>query len=74
MTALVEYIKELERCRQTDKQERSVQQFLEGQESKENGLAGILDNLNKRRNENILYYSGGLRAIMSMCTDGMINN
>lgn len=71
---LVDYIKEMERCRKTDKQEKSVQQFLEGQESKEKGLAGILDNLNKRQNENVLYYSGGLRAIMSMCTDGMIYN
>lgn len=72
LCTLVEYIKEMERCRQTDKQEKSVQQFLDGQESKENGLVGILDNLNKRKDENVLYYSGGLRAIMSMCSDGMI--
>jgi hypothetical protein len=66
------YVKEMERCRQTEKQEKSVEQFLNGQGSEQNGLVDILENLNKRQNENVLYYSGGLRALMSVCNDGIL--
>lgn len=64
-----DYIKEMERCRQTDNQEKSVSLFLQDQNNNtpETDLIGIIENLNKKTDENLLYYSGGLRALVTVC-------
>ena len=38
----------------------------------DNSLAGILDNINKKTDEHVLYYSGGLRALGQLLTDSKL--
>ncbi len=63
-----DYLKELERCRNTEIQIKSVEEFLKSGES--NDVVGIMDELNKIKNNNLLYYSGGLRALGKCVKDG----
>lgn len=58
----------MERCRLTNSQEKSVETFLK-ETPAENGLIGILENINKKSDEHVLYYSGGLRALGQLLTD-----
>jgi len=66
------YVKELERCRQTDSQEKSVEEFLKG--GGKNGVVEILEEINKVPIENLLYYSGGLRALARAVKDGGVES
>ena len=63
-----EYIKEVERCRNTDNQEKSTKAFLENQKEP-NNIENILNKINKTE-QPVIYYAGGLRSLSLILTDG----
>ncbi len=70
-----EYIRELERCRLTANQEKAAQIFLTSCNEKgdKNETTDFLEILNTKlfvKDQNIWYYSGGVRCLASLCNDG----
>lgn len=67
---LKDYIKETERCRQRDAEENSAKAFLDDYKKDELlDLVQILNEKINKKDQNIIYYSGGLRTISSICTN-----
>jgi flagellin-specific chaperone FliS len=64
-----EYIKQVERCRHADEQEKNVEKFETYNDEKDN-ITKIIENINKL-NHHLNYYSGGLVALASCLNDGM---
>jgi hypothetical protein len=77
-TIIYEYIKELERCRLADNQEKAAQLFLTScsQKNDKNDLTDYLEILNTKlfvKDQNIWYYSGGLRCLTGLTNDGIFH-
>ena len=63
----IEYIKEVERCRITDTQEKSTKSFIENKKEPTN-IENILNKINKTK-QPIIYYAGGFRSLALLLTD-----
>jgi hypothetical protein len=67
-----DYIKELERCRVVDNQERAAQLFLTSC-NETNETTEFLNILNTKlyaKDQDIWYYAGGMRCLAALCNDG----
>jgi hypothetical protein len=63
----IDYVKEVERCRNTDNLEKSTKAFIENQKEPTN-IANIMNKINKA-GQPIIYYAGGLRSLATILTD-----
>ena len=65
-----DYVKELERCRRADNQEKAAQLFLSDESVKEGDyFLFILSTKLNVRDQSLWYYSGGIRCLSSLCID-----
>lgn len=73
---LKDYIREMERCRKAHAQEQALSSFLAAEnelgEQKDviETLKDILSAKIYKKDQSLIYYSGGLRLIASLCDDG----
>lgn len=72
-----DYIKELERHRQADSQEKSAQLFMESLNQRSDNVKthNFLDVINKILNvqdQSVFYYSGGIRYLSSLLDNGEV--
>ena len=70
-----DYIKELERLKLSDRQEKAAECFLETLKSNNSNptspnLIDIMNKILNSKEQNVLYYSGGLRYLASLLDNG----
>lgn len=74
-SAIDSFIKELNRCRLAYNQEQSAQLFLENtsKEDKEsvNHFLDVLNTKLYKRDQSVMYYSGGIRYLASLCNNNL---
>ena len=65
----------MERCRKADTEEKALNSFLSEENSgqKKDVIETLKDILNAKiykKDQNLIYYAGGLRLIANLCDDG----
>ena len=67
----------MERCRKADNEEKALNSFLSEHKPNEKKdiietLQDILSNKIYKKDQNLIYYAGGLRLIANLCDDGIL--